>query len=88
MGTQPIFESDFDCLTDHVTDEKMGLLTNEERRQKIEKIKQRMRSEETKIQRWNQIKLPLLIGTIAIGIGLLVYFRPTANEKSPISDEL
>jgi len=86
MGTHPIFESDFDCLTDHVTDEKM-VLTNEERRQKIEQIKQRMKSEETKNQRWNQLKLPLLIGTIAIGIGLYVYFSP-ATSKSSISDEL
>jgi len=71
---------------DHVTDEKM-VLTNEERRQKIEQIKQRMKSEEIKNQRWNQLKLPLLIGTIAIGIGLYVYFSP-ATSKSSISDEL
>jgi len=46
-----------------------------------------MKSEENKNQRWNQLKLPLLIGTIAIGIGLYVYFSP-ATSKSSISDEL
>jgi len=49
-----------------------------------------MKSEENKNQRWNQLKLPLLIGTIAIGIGLFVYFRPlqSAASKTPISEEL
>jgi len=88
---EPRGDKDHVTTSDELKMEERRLLTNEERRLKIEQIKQRMKSEEIKNQKWNQLKLPLLIGTIAIGIGLFVYFRPlesAATTKAPISEEL